>query len=197
MQNAMLFYRYIWPRKPLAVQPCIETERLILREMREEDAPAFFAMDSDPAVHTFLGNQPVQAIDQTRAAIAYLQQQYTQYGIGRWATIEKSTGHFIGWSGLKFIPEEENGHSNYYDIGYRFSPAYWGKGYATEATMAALRHGFSKLQLDQIHAAAHAGNKASKRVLEKCGLVFVNQFYWKDSLCDWFTISHRSTQSQS
>jgi [ribosomal protein S5]-alanine N-acetyltransferase len=78
----------------------IETKRLILRELQINDLKAWFEMDSDPAVHKYLGNQPVKKMDQIETAFISIQQQYVENGIGRWATIEKSSGNFIGWSGL-------------------------------------------------------------------------------------------------
>ncbi|WP_293308745.1 GNAT family N-acetyltransferase, partial [Pedobacter sp. UBA5917] len=98
-----------------------ETERLILRELLPEDAAGMFEMDGDPEVHIFLGNKPVQSIEQSKADIEFIRKQYIDNGIGRWAVIEKETNSFIGWAGLKFIKEMNNNHSNYYDLGYRFS----------------------------------------------------------------------------
>ncbi len=167
----------------------IETERLILREFRETDVEDFFEMDSNPEVHKYLGNNPVKTIEQAREVIATIRQQYLDNGIGRWVTIEKSSGRFIGWSGLKFIREEENNHINFYDVGYRLHPKYWGKGYATESCKAALEFGFGTMNLNEIIGIANEENKASRRALEKCGLKFVEQFIWKDIKCDWLKIT--------
>ncbi|MFM2224010.1 MAG: hypothetical protein RJA07_212 [Bacteroidota bacterium] len=167
----------------------IETERLILRELQPTDAAAFFEMDSNAEVHKYLGNNPVKTIEHIHDVIANIQQQYLDNGIGRWATIEKSSGNFIGWSGLKFRNDEENNHINFYDVGYRLHPNYWGNGYATESCKAALEYGFTTLNANEIIGAANEENKASRRVLEKCGLKFVNQFIWKDIKCDWLKIT--------
>ena len=167
----------------------IETERLILRELQVGDLQAWFEMDSNPEVHKYLGNQPVKSIAQIEKAFQSIQQQYAENGIGRWATIEKKTGEFIGWSGLKFRTDEENNHINFYDVGYRLDKKYWGKGYATESCKAALEYGFTNLNTKEIIGAAHEENKSSRRVLEKCGLKFVNQFIWKGIKCDWLKIS--------
>jgi [ribosomal protein S5]-alanine N-acetyltransferase len=166
----------------------LETERLILREFLESDIEAFFEMDSKPEVHKYLGNNPAKTIEQSADMIHNIQQQYIDNGIGRWAAIEKTTGNFIGWSGLKFIREYENNHVNFYDIGYRLHPNYWNKGYATESAKAAIEYGFAQLNLEEIIGSANVENKASRRALEKCGLKFVEQFMWKDIKCDWLKI---------
>ena len=86
----------------------LETERLILRELLPTDVVGMFELDSDPEVHKYLGNNPVRTIEETREIIKIICQQYLDNGIGRWAAIEKTSGEFIGWSGLKFIREYEN-----------------------------------------------------------------------------------------
>ena len=78
----------------------IETERLLLREFRTTDTADLFKLDSDPEVNRFLGNKPLKIVAEAEAVVAYIQQQYAENGIGRWAVIEKSTGDFVGWSGL-------------------------------------------------------------------------------------------------
>jgi len=133
----------------------IETERLILRELLPSDNKDMFELDSNPEVHKYLGENPVKSIEQSQEVIRMVRSQYQTNGIGRWATIEKETGLFIGWSGLKFITEPENNKVNYHDIGYRFMPQFWGKGYATEATKAWLKYGFEQLNLTEIIGAAH------------------------------------------
>lgn len=61
----------------------------------------------------------MQTIDEAPKVIQFIRQQYADYGIGRWAVIEKDSGCFIGWSGLKFITEAENNRIHFYDVGYR------------------------------------------------------------------------------
>ena len=168
----------------------IETERLILRGLLPSDAANMFELDSSPEVHKYLGNNPIQKIEQAENAIANIRQQYLDTGIGRWATIEKSTGEFIGWSGLKFITEQENNQTNFHDVGYRFIPKYWGRGYATESTKSALEYAFTTMNLKEVIGTCHEENSASRKVLEKCGLQFVEKFDYKNELtCDWLKIT--------
>jgi RimJ/RimL family protein N-acetyltransferase len=172
----------------------IETERLILRELQVGDLQAWYEMDSNAEVHKYLGNQPVQSMLHIENAFQSIQQQYLKNGIGRWATIEKSSGNFIGWSGLKFITELENNHINFHDVGYRLMPKYWGKGYATESCKAALEYAFNKMQLNEVIGICHEDNKASRNALEKSGLKFIEKFVEQSSCraaltCDWLKIT--------
>jgi len=168
-----------------------ETERLILREIVNMDVDTLFEMDSDPLVHTYLGNNPIRTKKETATIIDFIRKQYAEYGIGRWAAVEKQTGNFIGWSGLKYITEVENNHINFYDVGYRFMPKYWGKGFATESAKAAIRYGFEMLKTNEIYGIAHINNIASRKALENCGLRYIESFNWKDMTCDWLKITYQ------
>jgi len=79
----------------------LETERLILREFQETDIDGIFELDSNPEVHKYLGNKPITTKDQALNYIQFIIQQYNDHGIGRFVALEKATGDFIGWSGLK------------------------------------------------------------------------------------------------
>ena len=144
----------------------IQTPRLLLRAIEETDADALFRLDSNLRVHQFLGNQPVKTIDEVRAIIRTIHQQYLENGIGRLAVIDKETNEFLGWSGLKWETSIRP-EAPYYDLGYRFVPEAWGKGIATEAAEASLEFGFRDLGIRTIGAAAHSDNLVSNRILKK------------------------------
>lgn len=79
-----------------------------------------FAMDNNPIVHKYLWQTPTQEISETIKIIEYVNRQYAENNIGRFATILKETGEFIGWTGIKFVNDHvENGNTNFYDYGYR------------------------------------------------------------------------------
>lgn len=166
----------------------IETERLFLRELLESDAEKMFEMDSNPNVHVFLGNKPLKHVDETRENIRLIQQQYQDFGTGRWAVILKETGEFIGWSGIKFITDEINNHQNFYEIGYRFNEKHWGKGYATESGKAFIDHAFKTMKVEAVYAYADEGNENSRRVLEKLGLQYINSFEYEGETEVWYAI---------
>jgi RimJ/RimL family protein N-acetyltransferase len=173
--------------------PLIETERLILRELQPEDREGMFLLDSDPQVHRYLMNHTLKNRSEAALVIESILAQYEANGIGRWAVIEKGSGDFVGWSGLRLEDEPMNGLTRYFDIGYRLRPTFWGKGYARESATAALRYGFEEFGLTDVYAAAQIGNVASTRVLEKIGMIRKAQFSdnWGDqymyqlSKVDW------------
>jgi len=163
-----------------------ETERLLLRELLPTDDAGMFELDSDPEVHKYLGNKPVTSIEQSRETIKFIRAQYQENGIGRWAVIEKATGNFIGWSGLKLCTAERNNHHNFYDIGYRLIKKYRGKGYATESAAVALLYGFNELKVPLIYGMADVNNAGSNHVLRKIGLRFIETFYDDGILHNWY-----------
>jgi len=169
----------------------IETERLILREVIEQDVDGMFELDSNPIVHQYLGKKPITTKQQAKNVVKFIRQQYEERGIGRFATIEKASGEFIGWSGLKLNvgkKEELNGKQNFYDIGYRFMPRYWNKGYATESSIAILDFGFKTLKLKKIVGAAEIENIASNKILLKIGLQFINEFDFENAKVNWYEL---------
>lgn len=169
----------------------LETNRLILRELRETDINGIFELDSTPEVHKYLGNRTISTKDEALKIIKFIQKQYDELGIGRLACIEKETGNFIGWSGLKLNTGEKeqlNGHKNFIDIGYRFIPKYWQKGYGYESATACLDFGFNQMNYEKIYGCALANNIGSNKILKKIGLKFCNEFKFENELAYWYEL---------
>lgn len=161
----------------------IETPRLILRPLEISDAEAMFAMDSNPTVHQYLWQNPSKDISETIQIIEFVQKQYEENGIGRFATILKETGEFVGWTGIKFINDHlENGNTNFYDYGYRLNEKFWNKGIATEASRAWLDFGFNQMNIQEMNAYTHAENGASNHVLNKVGFNFIEDYPDKEGV---------------
>jgi ribosomal-protein-alanine N-acetyltransferase len=167
------------------MQIFIETDRLIIRELLPSDDEAMFMLDSDPEVHQFLGKSPVKTIEEVRDVIAFIRQQYITNGIGRWAIVEKSSGNFIGWTGLKLVRDTVNNHTNFYDLGYRLIKKYWGKGYATESAIACRDYGFNMLHQDKLYAITDINNLDSRKVLEKAGFKCLETFDYEGEPHFW------------
>ena len=152
-----------------------ETERLLVREYVEEDAEAFFKLNTDPEVLRFVPDKALVSVEQARQLlIDHPIADYRKHGFGRGALIIKSTGEQIGFAGLKYLDELGE-----VDVAYRFLPKYWGQGFATEAAIAAVRFGFTDLGLKRIIGLVMPKNIASVRVLEKTGLHYVETItFW-------------------
>ncbi|HKG06089.1 MAG TPA: GNAT family N-acetyltransferase [Pedobacter sp.] len=165
-----------------------ETDRIILREIVLEDAADMFEMDSDPEVQKYLGKAPIKTIAEAVENIQFIRQQYIDYGIGRWVIVDKATNEFVGWSGMKYRTDLVNGHTGFYDVGYRLIRRFWGKGYATESAKASIRYAFGTLNLEAVYALAHFENTASRKALLKSGLKITGHVNHEGIACDWFEL---------
>lgn len=166
-----------------------ETDRIILREIVLDDALPMYHMEADPEVHTYLDSTPINAIEEAINIIDFIRKQYVDYGIGRWAIELKETGQFVGWGGLKYRPDEVNGHIGFYELGYRLLRKFWGLGLATESAEATLKYAFEELHLDTVYAMADSQNKASENALLKSGFKFTAEFKYKGVQSQWFEIA--------
>jgi RimJ/RimL family protein N-acetyltransferase len=143
----------------------LQTDRLILREFTLDDAEAFFLMNSDPEVLRYTGDAGVSDMDEARKVLVERPlADYKKYGYGRWACVDKATGEVIGFAGLKFLDDFQD-----IDLGYRFRPAWWGRGLATEACRPIVDYGFQTLGLPHILGLVKPEHARSIRVLTKLG----------------------------
>jgi len=151
------------------MQIIFETPRLYFRQFIIEDAALILELNSYAEVVKYVHEPVLETIEQAVTVLSNnILPQYKLYNMGRLATHEKATNQFIGWCGLKYRPKEDE-----IDLGYRFIPAAWGKGYATESALQTLQYGFTDLQLQRIIGRAHVENDASLKVLRKIGMSYL------------------------
>ena len=150
----------------------LETPRLYCREFEPADGLLAYELNADPEVLRYTGDEPFESPE---AATEFLRHypDYRKNGYGRWAVIRKHDGAFLGWCGLKRLPDGS------VDIGYRFFKKYWNQGYATESARACIEYGFRVLALPEIIGRADRAYGVSLRLFEKLGMV-----YWKDEPCE-------------
>lgn len=168
----------------------LETDRLLLREMKLSDAEALFEMDRNPKVHEYLWNTPLTDVNEVKNIINSVQEQYKQNKIGRFVIVLKETNEVIGWAGLKFNTEMVNNKIHFYDIGYRLDEKFWGKGYASEASFAWLDYGFKTMKIPVMEAAAHSDNIASNRILQKIGLQMTETYLEDGVSWNWYELKN-------
>src|SRR5213592_2623781 len=95
------------------------------------------------------------------------------HGFGPWALDVR--GDFAGILGLKWVPPDMP-FAPAVELLYRLIPRFWGQGFATDGSLAALEFGFCELQLDTVVAFAVEANTGSRRVMEKVGMVYGSDF---------------------
>ena len=145
----------------------IETDRLILRTWKDEDASAYFDINQDPKVIEFLPK--ALSTQQVKDFISAMNDQYIKSNYTLFAAELKKTGELIGFIGLSYI-DWQAPFTPLHEIGWRLGSLYWGKGYATEGAKAVLNYGFNHCGLEEIVSFTVPMNKRSIRVMEKIGM---------------------------
>jgi|ERR1022692_504078 RimJ/RimL family protein N-acetyltransferase len=161
----------------------LETDRLMLRRFTAADEDNLFELNSDPEVMRFLnGGKPTPRDEVRKRVIPVFLGYYERFeGFGFWAAVESATGQFLGW--FHFRPPLRDrdapaswGEDGVIELGYRLRRSAWGKGYATEGSRALIDKGFTEFGVRRVVAETLAGNWASRRVLEKSGLIQADTF---------------------
>ena len=154
----------------------LNTARLELRPFTLRDAEAYWPLVSDPAILRYTGESPLRSLDSVRELLAtHPLRDYAVYGYGRMACVERSSGRLVGFCGLKYLEDLRET-----DIGYRFLPDCWGKGYATESANIIMQVSVRRLGLDRVIGLVEPENMGSVRVLEKLGLKFESEIMLGD-----------------
>jgi RimJ/RimL family protein N-acetyltransferase len=148
------------------LQADLDTQRLLVRPRTVADLDDVVTLNSDPDVMRFIAPPGDHAM--TREAVAARSFRDVERGLGYWSVFERSQpDRFIGYLGLFPVP----GRSERMELSYRFHTAAQGRGFAREAALALVAHGFSDLSIDEIEIRTHPGNKASLALAERLGFV--------------------------
>ena len=154
----------------------IETERLYLREMVENDYDDLCEILQDKDVmysweHAF-------SEEETREWLEKQLKRYKEYGFGLWALIEKKTEIFVGQCGLMI---QNDIGKEYIEISYLLKQKYWQKGFATEAANACKDYAFKKLNVEKVYSTIRVNNIPSQKVSERIGMkiekVFIKYYH--------------------
>jgi RimJ/RimL family protein N-acetyltransferase len=145
----------------------LRTERLLLRQWRDEDLEPFAALNADPETMRFFVAPPARA--ESDALAERSRRQIETQGWGLWAVEVVGGASFIGFVGLA-RPSFEAHFTPAVEVGWRLAREHWGHGYATEAGRAALACGFEELGLEEIVSFTSVVNEPSWRVMERLGM---------------------------
>ncbi len=145
----------------------IETDRIRLRQWREEDFAPFAALTADLEVMRYF---PTTLSAEESAALAgRYRDLIAERGWGFWAAEEKASGDFMGFIGLH-IPTAPLSFAPCVEIGWRLARKWWGQGLATEGARGALEFGFRELDLDEIVSFTALVNHRSEAVMRRLGM---------------------------
>jgi ribosomal-protein-alanine N-acetyltransferase len=152
-----------------AVIPSIRTPRLTLRPLIPIDAEILYNIYQVEGVLNYFPNPKPPPLENVHRFIHSQESHWEHYNYGNWGILPDKEQSIIGWAGLQFLAETKE-----IEVGYLLNCSFWGHGYATESALASLAYGFNQIKIDQIIALVHPENKASRRVIEKCGMSWVD-----------------------
>lgn len=168
------------------------TERLLLLPWSDDYADEFNRVCLDPEAMRFisggvpLGHDVIRSITQRSVAL------WKEYGYGPWAAIEKQSGDWIGRIGLNQLADWPG--PDKWEVGFELAPEHWGRGLATEGAREAIRFGWASTPLTRIISATAAGHRASRRVMEKCGLTFQAEVTFRGAEVAWYAIDRPAVE---
>ncbi|HEX7029766.1 MAG TPA: GNAT family N-acetyltransferase, partial [Gammaproteobacteria bacterium] len=146
--------------------PVLQSPRLRLRGLRDDDAGALLALYGDPEVMRYWSTAPWSGIEQAYAHLQRVRRDM-EAGVLPWALADRASDALIGTVTL-FRLDRDHRRA---EIGYALASAHWGKGFAGEALRLALHYAFDTLRLERIEADTDPRNTPSRRMLEQLGFV--------------------------
>ena len=156
----------------------LETERLVLRVLEASDLKDLQEIWGDPEVMKFCGGA-LSGVHRLTRSIQYYETIEATSGISAYAVLLKQSREMVGICGFNSTEQE-----GAYELVYHFKRSHWGNGYATEACLAAIRmihETKCKHCVCKLIASLAPENRNSKRVLEKCGFVYVGDHWFEDT----------------
>lgn len=144
--------------------PILETKRLRLIEIKtySQNIYDIFSLEE---VTRYYGMNPFKEVEQAVRMIDSFAKNFQEKRAIRWGIVVKETGDFVGTVGFNNLQL----WSKRAEIGYDIHPAFWRKGYASEAVKEVLAYGFQELDLFRIGAITYPENEASSHLLLKLG----------------------------
>ena len=157
----------------------IETQRLILRPLKNIDFKDLCLLDMDPVVRSFFPEGPLD-IEQVHDELERHIAEWQRLGFGIFAAILKYNNKFIGRCGFAKLDSGE------VEMGYLFLKEYWSQGYATETAIALLQWAEKNVSAKRIIGFAPISHSASIKVLEKSGMEFFKTDFYHDIQCNYY-----------
>ena len=164
--------------------PNLESERLVLRRLKDSDAPEVYKIRSNLERMKYIPRPILQNEEEALAMIQMINAKIDENTDINWGVCLKNSDKIIGFMGFYRVQPE----SYRTEIGYMILPEYDGKGYVSEAVTTMLNYAFNTVGFHSVEAVIDPNNFGSARVLEKNGFRkeahFIENFFWNNEFID-------------
>ena len=155
----------------------LETERLLLRVPRLEDAPAVVALVSDPVAMEFIGGVHPRAAADPGFVVRRWLQRWDENGCGPFSIIRRHDGRWLGRTGILVWDVRSWTHTTFAgagehaqpELGWALAREHWGQGYATEAVLAVREWAYAERGIERLVSLIAPANVRSQRLAERLG----------------------------
>ena len=176
--------------------PEIRTPRLLLRPWREADLAPYAEMNADPEVRTYMFPARPLTAEESEREIEAMVDQWHRLGFGHWAVELRETGELVGRTGAKRHADWDLDPENT-EVGWLYARSAWGRGFATEGAIAAVRFLLEDLSRPEVISIARLENLASHRVMRKAGLEWAGVRRWYERRADVLWYSSKRTAEKT
>lgn len=170
----------------------VETQRLIIREFREDDLLSLYKIESDKRIIEFIPWYKLSTLNECKKQLKRYIQSYSNDKLNSWAIELKDTKEVIGITQLLYSRK-----INAVEIGTKILPEYWGMGYASELTKDVVNYGLYKLGIDEIFAVTNINNAGAIKSLINCGMTFKKYGYYNGSEAVFYSAKRKITYWQN
>jgi RimJ/RimL family protein N-acetyltransferase len=171
--------------------PTITTPRTVLRAFREEDIAQLHQILLNPNVLRYFPASPPPSFEKVQKLVEMQQAHWEEHDYGWWGVALRDTDQLIGWCGINFLPETDE-----VELKYLLAQEFWGRGLATETSIASLMYAVTNTDLDSIIGLVHPENIASLRVLEKVGMSFLDRKQYFGMECLRYIIQRETLKDE-
>ena len=166
------------------IYPNLETERLLLTEIKDEDAKRYHDIRTNSRVIKFMDRDPDKDVEETLKKLREITKARLENKSVNWGLRQKTTGEMIGDLGIWRL---DNKHFRG-EIGYSMHPDFYGKGLMTEALNRVLDYAFQDAKFHSLEANTHPDNERSIALLKRVGFkqeaYFTENYYYNGKFGD-------------
>lgn len=151
----------------------VETDRLIIRELKGDDILSLYKIESDPRIIQYIPWSKLCTFDECKRQIKKYINNYKKYKLNTWAVVIKETNELIGITQLIYSNKIKG-----VELGTKISPEFWSKGYASELSKGIVDYGLNELYIDEITAVTDINNAGAIKSLINIGMTLKKYGYY-------------------